>query len=67
MDYLYAVPGMNVDKCKCGGSVLIGINMSMYYQICHTGQEKLLGRCHKCKRQKFTKFRRRLAPALVEK
>ena len=69
MEYLYALPGINVDRCKfkgCKGNVFFSIDLKEFYKICHTGSKKKLGRCNKCNREKYTEFRRTLGPALVQ-
>ncbi len=66
MEYMYAVAGMNVDKCGCGGSVFHSIDLNEFHQITMTGVKKKLGRCIKCNRQHLTEFRRRLGPSLED-
>jgi hypothetical protein len=66
MEYMYAVPGMNVDKCKCGGSVFHSVTLNEFHQITMVGAKKKLGRCHRCNRQHLTEFRRRLGPSLED-
>jgi hypothetical protein len=66
MEYMYAVPGMNVDKCKCDGSVFHSITLNEFHEITMTGSKKKLGRCSRCNRQHLTEFRRRLGPSLAD-
>ena len=69
VEYMYAQPGINADRCeskRCKGSVFFSITLDEFYEICHAGARKKLGKCGRCGRERWTEFRRPLGPAMVE-
>jgi hypothetical protein len=57
---------MNIAKCKCKGNIFIPLTLNGFHEVCHSGEEKKLGRCIKCNKQSFVKLRRRLGPEIID-